>query len=145
MIQYVQVDGYSKSHLEIHILYIFNYKSYLFHRFDGIVIVRNGGSYGAVSANWSISRNSSDPSPVSADLGPEVGTVRFAAGQVTAVIPINVVADDQPEEAEAFVLRLLPNTVTGNAEVDEPMEVSLKEMIYKPRFIYFIFHLFIYW
>ncbi|XP_040899032.1 adhesion G-protein coupled receptor V1 [Toxotes jaculatrix] len=92
-------------------------------RFDGIVIVRNGGSYGAVSANWSISRNSSDRSPVSDDLGPVAGTVRFAAGQVTAVIPINIVADDQPEEAEAFVLRLLPNTVTGNAEVDEPMEM----------------------
>lgn len=97
-----------------------------------------------MSANWSISRNSSDPSPVSDDLGPYVGTVRFAAGQVTAVIPINVLADDQPEEAEAFVLRLLPNTVTGNAEVDEPMEVSLKEMIYTPGFIYFIFHVFIY-
>uniref|UniRef100_A0A3B4V3U8 Adhesion G-protein coupled receptor V1 n=1 Tax=Seriola dumerili TaxID=41447 RepID=A0A3B4V3U8_SERDU len=92
-------------------------------RFDGIIIVRNGGSYGAVSANWSISRNSSDGSQVSDDLGPEAGTVRFAASQVTAVIPINIVADDQPEEAEAFVLKLLPNTVTGNAEVDEPMEM----------------------
>ncbi|XP_056232770.1 adhesion G-protein coupled receptor V1 isoform X2 [Seriola aureovittata] len=92
-------------------------------RFDGIIIVRNGGSYGAVSANWSISRNSSDGSQVSDDLGPEAGTVRFVANQVTAVIPINVVADDQPEEAEAFVLKLLPNTVTGNAEVDEPMEM----------------------
>lgn len=93
-------------------------------RFDGIVIVRNGGSYGDVSANWSISRNSSDRSPVSEDLTPAAGTVRFAAGQVSAVIPINIVADDLPEEAEAFILKLLPNTVTGNAEVDEPMEVS---------------------
>ncbi|XP_028269622.1 adhesion G-protein coupled receptor V1 [Parambassis ranga] len=92
-------------------------------RFDGIIIVRNGGSYGAVSANWSISRNSTDLSPVSDDLRPEQGTVRFAAGQVTAVIPINIVADREPEEAEAFILRLLPKTVTGNAEVDEPMEM----------------------
>ncbi|XP_076586595.1 adhesion G-protein coupled receptor V1 isoform X2 [Chaetodon auriga] len=92
-------------------------------RFEGIIIVRNGGSYGAVSANWSISRNSSDPSPVSDDLMPAAGTVRFAAGQVTAVIPINIVADDLPEEAEAFLLKLLPDTVTGNAEVDEPMEI----------------------
>ncbi|GLD66863.1 G-protein coupled receptor 98 isoform X1, partial [Lates japonicus] len=92
-------------------------------RFDGIIIVRNGGSYGAVSANWSISRNSSDLSPVSDDLRPVEGTVRFAASQVTAVIPINIVADDQPEEAEAFILKLLPNTVTGHAEVDEPMEM----------------------
>lgn len=77
-----------------------------------------------MSANWSISRNSSDRSPVSDDLTPQFGTVTFAAGQVTAVISINIVADDQPEEAEAFVLKLLPNTVTGNAEIDEPMEVS---------------------
>ncbi|XP_062238571.1 adhesion G-protein coupled receptor V1 [Platichthys flesus] len=92
-------------------------------RFDGITIVRNGGSYGAVSANWSISRNSSDGSPVSDDLTPAAGTVKFAAGQVAAVIPINIVGDNQPEEAEAFTLRLLPNTVTGNAEIDEPMEM----------------------
>lgn len=78
-----------------------------------------------MSANWSISRNSSDGSPVSDDLTPVAGTVKFAAGQVTAVIPINIVADGQPEEAEAFALKLLPNTVTGNAEIGEPMEVSL--------------------
>lgn len=95
-------------------------------RFEGIVIVRNGGSYGAVSANWSIIRNSSDQTPVSDDLQPAAGTVNFAAGQVTAVIPINIVADDLPEEAEAFLLQLLPNTVTGNAELDEPTEVSLE-------------------
>lgn len=94
-------------------------------RFEGIAIVRNGGSYGAVSANWSIQReNSSDGAPVGEDLSPAAGTVKFAAGQVTAVIPISIVADVDPEEAEAFVLKLLPNTVTGNAEVDEPMEVS---------------------
>lgn len=93
-------------------------------RFEGIIIVRNGGSYGAVSANWSISRNSSDRAPVSDDLLPAAGIVKFAAGQVTAVIPINIVADDLPEEAEAFLLKLLPNTVTGNAELDEPTEVS---------------------
>lgn len=112
-----------------------NYFIFLFLlRFDGIIIVRNGGSYGAVSANWSISRNSTDHSPVSDDLRPEQGTVRFAAGQVTAVIPINIVADREPEEAEAFILRLLPKTVTGNAEVDEPMEVGLQCSFY-PGFV----------
>jgi len=97
-----------------------------------------------VSANWSISRNSSDRSPVSDDLGPVEGIVKFAAGQVTTVIPINIVADDQPEEAEAFVLKLLPNTVTGNAELDEPMEVSAKGVFYKPVLIYLFIHSFIY-
>lgn len=67
--------------------------------------------------------------PVSEDLTPSAGTVKFAAGQVTAVIPINIVADVVPEEAEAFILKLLPGTVTGNAEVDEPMEVSSKDKI----------------
>ncbi|XP_074494393.1 adhesion G-protein coupled receptor V1 [Sebastes fasciatus] len=92
-------------------------------RFEGIIIVRNGGSYGAVSANWSISRNSSDHSPVLDDLSPAAGTVSFAAGQVTAVIPLDIVTDDLPEEAETFVLKLLPNTTTGGAEVDEPTEM----------------------
>ncbi|XP_075895105.1 adhesion G-protein coupled receptor V1 isoform X2 [Nelusetta ayraudi] len=92
-------------------------------RFEGIVIVRNGGSYGAVSANWSISRTSNDSAPVLEDLLPAEGTVKFAASQVTAVIPIDIVADDLPEEAEAFLLKLLPDTVTGNAELDEPVEM----------------------
>lgn len=91
--------------------------------------MRNGGSYGAVSANWTISRNSSDPTPVSDDLTPIAGTVKFTAGQVMAVISLNIVADAIPEEAEAFILKLLPNTVTGNAEVDEPMAVSSKDNI----------------
>lgn len=77
-----------------------------------------------MSVNWTISRNSSDHSPVSEDLTPQAGTVRFAAGQVSAVLTLFIVDDLLPEEAEAFVLRLLPDTVTGNAEVDEPMEVS---------------------
>ncbi|KAF7200055.1 adhesion G-protein coupled receptor V1 isoform X2 [Nothobranchius furzeri] len=92
-------------------------------RFDGIIIVRNGGSYGAVSANWSISRNSSDRSPVSDDLTPAFGTVRFTDGQVTAAISLTIVSDTQPEEAEAFVFKLLPNTTTGNAELGEPMQM----------------------
>uniref|UniRef100_A0A3P8WCF8 Adhesion G-protein coupled receptor V1 n=1 Tax=Cynoglossus semilaevis TaxID=244447 RepID=A0A3P8WCF8_CYNSE len=107
-------------------------------RFDGIIIVRNGGSYGAVSVNWSISRNSSDSSPVSDDLSPTAGTVRFAAGQVTAVISINLIGDDQPEEAEAFLLKLLPNTVTGNAETDEPTEMVF--YIQDSDDIYGLFH-----
>lgn len=99
-------------------------------RFEGIVIVRNGGSYGAVSANWSISRTANDSSPVADDLLPAEGTVKFAAGQVTAVIPIDIVADDLPEEAEAFLLKLLPDTVTGNAELDEPVEVGLLSLVW---------------
>lgn len=87
--------------------------------------MRNGGNYGDVSVNWTIRRNSSDRSPVSDDLSPEAGTLWLTAGQMSAVLPLNITADELPEEAEAFVLRLLPDTVQGGAEVDEPMEVSL--------------------
>lgn len=95
--------------------------------------MRNGGSYGSVSANWTIGRNSSDPSPVAEDLSPADGTVRFAAGQVAAVIPLHIVDDAVPEEAEAFVLRLLPGSVTGSAELDEPTEVSSEDNVMSPR------------
>lgn len=91
-------------------------------RFEGIVIVRNGGSFGNVSANWTITRNSSIKAPVFDDLSPNFGTVRFDARQVTAVIPLNIVNDNLTEEAEAFVFKLLRDSVTGNAEVDEPMD-----------------------
>lgn len=43
---------------------------------------------------------------------------------MNAVLPLNITQDNLPEEAEAFVLRLIPESVQGGAEVDEPMEVS---------------------
>ncbi|KAF7670351.1 hypothetical protein LDENG_00010120 [Lucifuga dentata] len=95
----------------------------LIQRFDGIIIVRNAGSHGDVSVNWTISRNSSDQSPVLDDLSSQAGTVRFADGQITAVVTLNIVEDDLPEEAEAFILKLLPDTGTGDVEFDKPMEM----------------------
>ncbi|XP_059910296.1 adhesion G-protein coupled receptor V1 [Gadus macrocephalus] len=92
-------------------------------RFEGISVVRNGGNHGEVSVNWTVSRNSTPGVPVSDDLTPAAGTLLFAAGQTSAVLVLDVVPDNLPEEAEAFLLRLLPDTVTGGAEVDEPMEV----------------------
>ncbi|KAI2664431.1 Adhesion G-protein coupled receptor V1 [Labeo rohita] len=88
-----------------------------------IIIVRNGGTHGAVSVRWNITRNSTDRTPVSADLNPVSGTLRFAEGQMNAVLPLNITQDNLPEEAEAFVLRLIPESVQGGAEVDEPMEL----------------------
>jgi len=43
---------------------------------------------------------------------------------MNAVLPLNITQDNLPEEAEAFLLRLIPESVQGGAEVDEPMEVS---------------------
>ncbi|MCI4392676.1 hypothetical protein PGIGA_G00148550 [Pangasianodon gigas] len=92
-------------------------------RFEGITIVRNGGTHGIVSVNWTIIRNSTDKTPVSSDLSPVSGTLVFAEGQMSAILRLNITQDDLPEEAEAFLLRLIPQSVQGGAEVDEPMEM----------------------
>ncbi|XP_028834405.1 adhesion G-protein coupled receptor V1 isoform X2 [Denticeps clupeoides] len=91
--------------------------------FEDITIVRNGGTHGNVSINWTITRNSSDTSPVTDDLSPARGTLRFAAGQMLAALSLNITQDDFPEESEAFLLRLLPGSVQGGAEMDEPTEM----------------------
>uniref|UniRef100_A0A8C9WGZ3 Adhesion G-protein coupled receptor V1 n=1 Tax=Scleropages formosus TaxID=113540 RepID=A0A8C9WGZ3_SCLFO len=92
-------------------------------RFEGISVVRNGGTHSNVSVNWMITRNSSDPSPVSADLAPASGILRFSPGQMSVTLTLNITADELPEEAEAFIFRLLPMSAQGGAEVDEPMEM----------------------
>lgn len=43
---------------------------------------------------------------------------------MSAVLPLNITQDSLPEEAEAFLLKLIQGSVQGGAEVDEPMEVS---------------------
>uniref|UniRef100_A0A8C4S4U8 Adhesion G-protein coupled receptor V1 n=1 Tax=Erpetoichthys calabaricus TaxID=27687 RepID=A0A8C4S4U8_ERPCA len=92
-------------------------------RFEGINITRNGGTYGNVSVNWTITRNSSDVSPVSTDLTPVSGILQFSEGQMSASPLLIIKRDDLPEEAEAYLFRLLPTTVNGGAKVDDPMEM----------------------
>ncbi|XP_066038594.1 adhesion G-protein coupled receptor V1 [Chamaea fasciata] len=92
-------------------------------RFEGITIVRNGGTHGNVSVNWVIIRNSSDPSPVTADLLPEAGVISFGQGQMLVTLNLNVIDDDLPEEAEPYLLKLLAHTIQGGAEVSEPSEL----------------------
>ncbi|XP_053910929.1 adhesion G-protein coupled receptor V1 [Cuculus canorus] len=92
-------------------------------RFEGITIVRNGGTHGNVSVSWVISRNSSDPSPVTADLTPETGEICFEQGQMLVTLPLNIINDDMPEEAEPYLLKLLAHTIQGGAEVSEPSEL----------------------
>ena len=88
-------------------------------------MVRNGGTHGNVSVSWVLTRNSSDPSPVTMDIRPRSGVLHFAQGQMLASIPLTVVNDDLPEEAEAYLLQILPHTIRGGAEVSEPAEVDL--------------------
>ncbi|XP_066129903.1 adhesion G-protein coupled receptor V1 [Saccopteryx bilineata] len=92
-------------------------------RFENITVVRNGGTHGNISVNWILTRNSSDPSPVIADIRPSSGVLRFAQGQMLASILLTVDDDDLPEEAEAYILQILPHTVQGGAEVSEPAEL----------------------
>ncbi|XP_054253432.1 adhesion G-protein coupled receptor V1 [Indicator indicator] len=92
-------------------------------RFEGITVVRNGGTHGNVSVTWVIIRNSSDPSPVTADLTPETGEICFAQGEMLVKLPLNIIDDDVPEEAEPYLLKLLAHTIQGGAEVSEPSEL----------------------
>ncbi|XP_054544211.1 adhesion G-protein coupled receptor V1 isoform X2 [Talpa occidentalis] len=92
-------------------------------RFEEITVVRNGGTHGNVSVNWVLTRNSSDLSPVTDDITPSSGVLHFAQGQMLASIPLTVVSDDVPEEAEAYLLQILPHTIQGGAEVSEPAEL----------------------
>lgn len=95
------------------------------HRFEGITIVRNGGTHGNVSVTWVITRNSSDLSPVTADLVPETGEIHFDQGQMLVTLSLTIIDDNIPEEAEPYLLKLLAHTIQGGAEVSEPSEVSL--------------------
>ncbi|PKU33178.1 hypothetical protein llap_16518 [Limosa lapponica baueri] len=98
-------------------------------RFDGITIVRNGGTHGNISVTWVIIRNSSDPSPVTADLVPETGEICFDQGEMLVTIPLNIIDDDLPEEAEPYILKLLAHTIQGGAEVSEPSELEKVELV----------------
>ncbi|MBN3308256.1 GPR98 protein, partial [Amia calva] len=91
--------------------------------FEGISIIRNSGTHGSVSVNWVITRNGTDRAAVTEDLGPAEGTLHFTDGQMSALVPIRIIPDELPEEAEAYLFRLLPLTVQGGATVDEPMEM----------------------
>ncbi|NWV48163.1 GPR98 protein, partial [Daphoenositta chrysoptera] len=92
-------------------------------RFEEITIVRNGGTHGNVSVSWVIIRNSTDPLPVTADILPEAGEISFDQGQMMVTLQLNIVDDDIPEEAEPYLLKLLPHTIQGGAEVSEPSEL----------------------
>lgn len=93
--------------------------------------MRNGGTHGNVSVSWIIKRNSNDSSRVTTDITPDSGMLRFSQGQKMVAIPLTVVADDEPEEAEAYLLQILTNTIQGGAEVGTPTEVCSSPFIPK--------------
>ncbi|XP_075693474.1 adhesion G-protein coupled receptor V1 [Rhinoderma darwinii] len=90
-------------------------------RYDGITIVRNGGTHGNVSVRWIINRNSSDTSYVTSDILPDSGVLQFTQGQMMATVPLTIVTDDVPEEAEAYLLHIW--AAQGGAEIGSPTEL----------------------
>ncbi|KAG9488005.1 hypothetical protein GDO78_007684 [Eleutherodactylus coqui] len=90
-------------------------------RYDEITIVRNGGTHGNVSVRWVLRRNSSDTSPVTADILPDAGVLQFSQGQMMATVPLTIISDDVPEEAEAYLLEIL--AAEGGAELGSPTEL----------------------
>ncbi|GCB66672.1 hypothetical protein scyTo_0007916 [Scyliorhinus torazame] len=97
-------------------------------RFDGITIVRNGGTHGNVSVNWLITRNGSDSTAVTVDLMPASGTLNLVEGQMLATVHLTIINDNLPEEAEAYLFQLLNSTIKGGAELDEPMQLESVEL-----------------
>ncbi|XP_040275580.1 adhesion G-protein coupled receptor V1 [Bufo bufo] len=90
-------------------------------RYDGITIVRNGGTHGNVSVRWVIKRNSSDVSPVTTDILPDSGELKFSQGQMMATVPLTIVSDLVPEEAEAYLFQIF--AAQGGAELGSPTEL----------------------
>lgn len=81
-------------------------------------IVRTAGSFGSVSVQWEIIRNDSGLASVILDISPATGTVTFASGEHERAITLHIEQDVLPEPAERFKLRLIPETVSGGAQVE---------------------------
>ncbi|GFR60104.1 G-protein coupled receptor 98 [Elysia marginata] len=79
---------------------------------------RYEGTFGEVTVQWEVTRDRGASVPVTEDIGPVRGTLVFADGQNEASITLTVVQDNTPEPAEMFDVNLIPNSVTGNAEVE---------------------------
>ena len=82
------------------------------------MVVRTGGAFGEVTVDYQVLRNTSGSSQVleSSD------TVRFQDGQRSQELSIPITQDNIPEEAEVYVIQLLPDSVTGGARVDGVIE-----------------------
>ncbi|XP_032809135.2 adhesion G-protein coupled receptor V1 isoform X2 [Petromyzon marinus] len=93
-------------------------------RMEVIFVVRTGGTYGAVSVGWRITRGGEDPSPVTADLSPTSGVLQFADGERAVAVSLQVVQDVEAEEAEKFIFEMINGTAQGGAELTDPFQVA---------------------
>ncbi|XP_066273052.1 adhesion G-protein coupled receptor V1-like isoform X1 [Branchiostoma lanceolatum] len=93
--------------------------------FVAFTVMREAGTYGAVSVMWELRRDDANTDPIANDIGPTNGTVNLQDGERSQDILLTVVDDNIPEEAETYTLTLLPSSVTGGATVEGPREGQL--------------------
>lgn len=91
--------------------------------FTDFKVIRTGGAFGRVTVDFEVISESGEQ--VSNDLIPSSGTVQLEDGETSAVISIFIVDDFLPEAAEAFVIRLINDSVTGGAVVSGSVEGQL--------------------
>ncbi|XP_041464132.1 adhesion G-protein coupled receptor V1-like [Lytechinus variegatus] len=82
------------------------------------VVLRTGGAFGEVTVGYRVLLNTSQTQESS-------GIVRFQDGQRSQELTIPIPQDSVPEEAEVYIVQLLPETVTGGARVDGVIEGTL--------------------
>ncbi|ETE65236.1 G-protein coupled receptor 98, partial [Ophiophagus hannah] len=84
-----------------------------------LCIVRKAGTFGSIKLDWKAT-------PASAslkDFSPSFGNLIFADGQVTGVIEITIIDDDEVEFLEMFTVTLL--RVTGDARLGDDVQVMV--------------------
>ncbi|XP_041376199.1 adhesion G-protein coupled receptor V1-like [Gigantopelta aegis] len=79
-------------------------------------VARNGGTFGVVTVQWEIVRNSSSLDPVTQDVGPEQGSIMFQDGVNKKDIVVTIVQDNDPEIAEQFIVRLVSASAKASLE-----------------------------
>ncbi|KAI8777860.1 G-protein coupled receptor 98, partial [Biomphalaria glabrata] len=76
------------------------------------VVQRIGGTFGNISADWYVDRDSGNVDPITNDVGPSKGRLDFREGQNQSVIELTIVQDNDPEPSELFTITLYaPNSV----------------------------------
>lgn len=88
-------------------------------------VFRSGGTFGAVSIQWELTRNNTLGTPINANVDPVDGNVVFLEGQREKQIILRIIQDSTPEWAERYLLQLLPETVQGGARAEGVLEGEL--------------------
>uniref|UniRef100_A0A8C5REZ8 Adhesion G protein-coupled receptor V1 n=1 Tax=Laticauda laticaudata TaxID=8630 RepID=A0A8C5REZ8_LATLA len=82
-------------------------------------IVRKAGTFGSIKLDWEATPASASPK----DFSPSFGNLIFADGQVTGVIEITIIDDEEVEFLEMFTITLL--RVTGDARLGDDVQMMV--------------------